>query len=377
MTARTLAPGHLATAARQARRPSGHRGDGGSSGAGHGQRRRVWPVLAAGATALVISCLVAVTIGAADLSAGEVARSVAAHLGLGTSPLRPLPDSVVWSLRVPRVLLAACVGAGLAMCGCVLQALTRNALADPYLLGISSGASTGAVAVLLLGLGTGVLTLAGGAFIGGLAAFVLVLFLAGSGLRQGVGATMTRMVLTGVAVGQLFSAVTSLVLLAAGDADSLRGVTYWLLGSLTGARWESVLLTGAAVTAGVLVCWSRSADLDAMTFGADAAAALGVPVARTRALLLAATALVTAAAVAASGAIGFVGLILPHVVRRLVGTDHRRLLPASALAGAVFLVWADVLARTVLAPQEVPVGVVTALVGVPVFLAVLRQGAPG
>lgn len=338
----------------------------------HGARS-LTAVLVVGVLALGASALVAVTIGAADLSPREVAGSVAAHLGWGTSPLRPLPDSVVWSLRLPRVLLAAAVGAALALCGCVLQALTRNVLADPYLLGISSGASTGAVAVIVLGVGTGVVGLAGGAFAGGLLAFALVMALAATG--RAASASTTRTVLTGVAVGQLFSALTSLTVLAAGDAESLRGLTYWLLGSLTGARWASVGLTTAAVVLGALVCFSRASALDALAFGVDAAAALGVPVGPTRVLLLTTTALVTAAAVAASGAVGFVGLVLPHVVRRLVGTDHRRLLPASALAGAVFLVWADALARTALAPQEIPVGVVTALVGVPVFLVVVRRTA--
>lgn len=335
--------------------------------------RSLTAVLVVGTAALGLSALVAVTIGAADLTPREVAGSVAAHLGLGTSPLRPLPDSVVWSLRLPRVLLAAAVGAALALCGCVLQALTRNALADPYLLGISSGASTGAVAVVVLGVGTGAVGLAGGAFAGGLLAFALVMALATSG--RAASASTTRVVLTGVAVGQLFSALTSLTVLAAGDAESLRGLTYWLLGSLTGARWASVGMTTAVVVLGAAVCFSRASALDALAFGVDAAAALGVSVGRTRVLLLVTTALVTAAAVAASGAIGFVGLVLPHVVRRLVGTDHQRLLPASALAGAVFLVWADALARTVLAPQEIPVGVVTALVGVPVFLVVVRRTA--
>ncbi|NHC14768.1 FecCD family ABC transporter permease [Motilibacter deserti] len=327
--------------------------------------------LGAGVGLLLVSCAVAVCIGAADLSVEQVARSVAAHLGLGTSPLAPLADSVVWQLRLPRVLLAAAVGAALALCGCVLQALTRNVLADPYLLGISSGASAGAVAVLLLGLGAATVGLAGGAFLGGLLAFALVVLLVGSG----VGTSITRVVLTGVAVGQLFAAVSALLLMASGDAQTVRGVTYWLLGSLSGARWSSVALVVALVVVGGLVLWSRSAALDAFTFGADAAASLGVDVARTRWLLFVTTALVTAGAVAVSGAIAFVGLVLPHAMRRLVGTAHARLLPTSAVAGAVFLVWADALARSAFAPQEVPVGVVTALVGAPALLLVLRSVA--
>lgn len=328
-----------------------------------------WDLLVGGVL-LLVSCLFAVGAGAADLSVGDVAGSVASHVGVGDSPLAPLADSVVWQLRVPRVLLAACVGAALGVCGCVLQALTRNVLADPYLLGISSGASTGAVAVLVLGLGTGAISLAGGAFAGGLVAFGLVLVLAGAG---GQATSVTRVVLTGVAVGQLFSALTSLALMWSGDAQTLRGITYWLLGSLASARWEPVGLTAAVLLVCAAVCWSQSTALDAFTFGADAAATLGVPVRTTRAVLLVATALITAVVVAASGAIGFIGLVLPHAVRRLVGASHRRLVPASALAGGIFLVWTDAAARTLFAPQEVPVGVVTALVGVPVFLMVLRR----
>ena len=332
-------------------------------------RARPSHIIAAGCVLLLTSCVLAAGIGAADLGVTEIARSAAAHAGIGTSPLSPLAESVVWQLRLPRVVLAAVVGATLSVSGAVLQGLTRNVLADPYLLGVSSGASTGAVGVLLLGLGAGVLDLTAGAFAGGLAAFALVLVLAGT---AGAGPSLTRVMLTGVAVGQLFSALTSLVLMASGDAQAVRGITYWLLGSLSGARWTSVAVVGTAALLGTLVCWSRAAALDAMTFGADAASALGIDVARTRVVLLVTTAVMTATAVAASGAIGFVGLILPHLVRRLAGAAHSRLLPVCALGGGVSLVWADTLARTAFAPQEMPVGVVTALVGVPAFLAILR-----
>jgi iron complex transport system permease protein len=330
--------------------------------------RASWPL---GAVLLAGSVVLAITVGAADLAPSQVLRSVGAHLGLGRTDLPPLTDSVVWDLRVPRVLLAGCVGAALAVCGCVLQALTRNALADPYLLGISSGASTGAVSVLVLGIGSSAVGLAGGAFLGGLLAFGVVLLLGGD---TGVRTALTRFVLTGVAVGQLASSVTSLILLAGGDAESLRGITYWLLGSLSGARWDGVGVAAAAAVAGlVLTCW-YAGTLDAFTFGPDAAAALGVEVRRVRLVLLSGTALVTAGVVAVSGAIGFVGLVLPHLVRRLTGGAHRRLVPASAFAGAIFLIWADALARSVFAPRELPVGIVTALVGVPAFLVVLARG---
>lgn len=326
-------------------------------------------VLPAGVVLLAASCVVAILLGAGHLPPGGVARSIASHLGWGTTPLSRLADSVVWQLRVPRTLLAAVVGASLAVCGVVLQALTRNVLADPYLLGVSSGASAGAVAVLVLGWGGSVLGQSAGAFVGGLLAFTLVMALSGSGTAS----SMTRIVLVGVAVGQLGSAATSLVLTVSGDADTLRGITFWLLGSLSGARWPDVGVCAAALALGTVLCWSQAGALDAFTFGGDAAAALGIPVGRVRAGLLVVTALMTAASVATVGAIGFVGLVLPHLVRRLVGARHRRLIPTAALTGAVFLVWVDLAARTVFAPQEVPVGVVTALIGVPVFLLVLRS----
>jgi iron complex transport system permease protein len=334
--------------------------------------RRSAVVGAAGAGVLVLSVAAAVTIGSADLSVADVARSVLGHLGLPLRPLAPLQDGIVWQLRMPRVLLAVLVGAGLAVCGAVLQALTGNPLADPYLLGISSGASTGAVAVLVLGLGAGTLALSGGAFLGSLVAFAAVLALAGRSLTSS-----TRVVLAGVAVSQLFGALTSLVVVTSADADSTRSVTFWLLGSLAAANWSSVLACAAVLAAVLVVCWSAALALDAFAFGQEAAASLGVAPARTQLLLLCATALSAAVLVAASGAIGFVGLIVPHAARFLVGARHRVLLPTCALLGGVFLLWADTAARSLFAPQDVPVGVVTAVVGVPVFAAVLRSRRAG
>ncbi|GID29369.1 ABC transporter permease [Paractinoplanes brasiliensis] len=318
--------------------------------------------------ALGLSIATAVTIGVADLSIGEVLRSVAANCGFPVRPLPPLADSIVWDLRLPRVLLAALVGAGLAVCGAVLQALTRNPLADPYLLGISAGASTGAVAVLVLGLGAGAVTLSAGAFAGSVAAFAVALLLAGRRWTQ-----PSRILLAGVATAQLFTAVTSLVMISAASPDSTRSTLFWLLGSLTAASWPSVAVCAALCGGVLLACWTCAPALDAFSFGADIAQSLGFSPARVRALLFALTALLAAGLVAASGAIGFVGLTVPHLVRRLTGSRHRRLLPMSALAGAILLVWADTAARTAFAPQELPVGVVTALLGVPVFALLFRR----
>ncbi|MFI0743235.1 FecCD family ABC transporter permease [Streptomyces sp. NPDC021100] len=318
--------------------------------------------------ALVGSLTAAVRIGTADVGWTDLARVLGARLGLDVEPPPPLPDSLVWDLRLPRALMAALVGASLAVCGTVLQAVTRNALADPYLLGVSSGASTGAVTVVVLGVGANALGTTGGALAGALLAFALLLLL----LRR-TGPDSTRIVLTGVVVGQLFTALTSLVLMASADADTTRAVTHWLLGSMAPARWNTVLACALVTPPGLLVAWLGSNALDGLAFGADTAASLGIGVRRTRMLLLVVTAALTAVAVATVGAIGFVGLIVPHGVRFLVGPAHRVLLPYAALAGAVFLVWTDTVARVAFAPREVPVGVITALLGVPLFLLVLRR----
>ncbi|CQR60252.1 FecCD family ABC transporter permease [Streptomyces leeuwenhoekii] len=322
-----------------------------------------------GLAVLVLSVAVAVTIGPADISTAEVWASVAAHLGAGESGLAPLRDGIVWNLRMPRTLLAAVCGAGLALCGAVMQSLLRNPLADPFVLGVSSGASTGAVTVVVLGVGGGAVSLSAGAFAGALLSFALVLLLSHS-----LGGSMDRVVLSGVAAMQLFSALTSFIVLTSADAETTKGVLFWLLGSLAGADWGQVLLCAVSLAAVLVVCLARATTLDAFAFGEEAAAGLGVHVARARLLLLCATALLTAVLVGCAGAIGFVGLVLPHATRALTGSGHARLLPVTALAGAVFLVWVDTLARTVVDPQEVPVGVVTSLIGVPAFIAVLYRG---
>ncbi|MFD8380501.1 FecCD family ABC transporter permease [Streptomyces sp. NPDC059679] len=322
-----------------------------------------------GLAALLMSVAVAVTIGPADISTGDVWASVAAHLGVGESTLTPLRDGIVWNLRMPRTLLAAVCGAGLAVCGAVMQSLLRNPLADPFVLGVSSGASTGAVAVVVLGVGGGAVSLSAGAFLGALLSFALVLL-----LSHTLGGSTDRVVLSGVAAMQLFSALTSFTVLTSADADTTRAVLFWLLGSLSGAGWGQVLLCALVLAVVLVLCLGYARTLDAFAFGDEAAAGLGVRVARTRLVLLSATALLTAALVSCAGAIGFVGLVLPHATRALTGAGHARLLPVTALTGAVFLVWVDTLARTALDPQEVPVGVVTSLIGVPAFVAVLYRG---
>jgi iron complex transport system permease protein len=324
----------------------------------------LWGVVLA--LALGLSLVVAVTIGPADIRFDEVWISIASHLGVGESPLTVLRDGIVWELRLPRVITAAAVGAGLAICGAVMQAITRNPLADPYLLGLSSGASLGAVGVLLLGVAI-VLPLA--AFAGAVAALAATLLLASA-----LGTiTPTRTVLAGLAVSALASAVTSLVIFWTVTGDSYREILGWLLGSLAGARWPAVAISVIALLVAGIPILLTGRVLDAFAFGDTAAAALGVNVPATRWGLLAASALLTGGMVSVSGSIGFVGLVLPHAVRLIVGPGHRALLPLTALVGAIVLVWADTLARTLFDPRELPVGIVTAILGAPVFAVILAR----
>lgn len=322
-------------------------------------------VVTLGLVLLLVSIGVSMSQGSDPIPLHDVWMALGGRLGLVRSDVPPLESALVLDLRLPRALLAAACGAGLGLSGAVLQSLVRNPLADPYLLGVSSGASTGAVACMVLGVG-GALGLSGGAFLGALVAFGVVMLVA-----RLAGGSTSVVVLAGVAVSQVFSAVTSFVVMVAADANTTRGVLYWLMGSLASSSWADVVRTTLVVAVGMVVCLGCAPALDAFAFGERQAASLGVDVARTRAVLMVTTALVTAVVVAGSGAIGFVGLVVPHIARAVVGARHRPSLPVAAVVGALFLVWADTVARTAFAPVEVPVGVMTALVGGPFFVLVL------
>jgi len=262
--------------------------------------------------------------------------------------------------------LAAAVVALLLACGAVMQSVTRNPLADPYLLGLSSGASLGAVCVVILGVS---FALPAAAFLGALIALFATLSVA----RVGGTITPARAVLSGLAIAQLAAAGTSFVIFWAAKGDSYRQILNWLLGSVAGATWQSVAISlGALVLVGTAILLSAT-RLDAFAFGDTSAASLGINVNRTRWALLGSVALLTGAIVAVSGSIGFVGLILPHLVRGLSGPGHRRLLPLVAVCGALFLVVADTIARTLFDPRELPVGIITAFIGVPVFILLIKR----
>lgn len=339
------------------------------------KRVRTASLLGVFAVILVVSIVVATFVGTANIGPLDVLGIILRRLGLDvlapTPPAPALIDALIWESRLPRVLLAATVGLGLSVSGAVLQSITRNPLAEPYLLGVSSGASTGAVLTIVFSLGTGAYALSAGAFTGALLAFAIVLALIGGGRVS----NPARVVLTGVLVSQFFSAITSFMLMISGDADLTRGFTYWLLGSLGGARWEPLLVASTVTLLGAVACLFFAPALDAFTFGWDTAASLGINTTQARVVLMIMTALMTAAAVAASGTIGFIGLLVPHVVRLLAGGTHRVLLPLCGLGGATFLIWVDLFARSAFTPHEVPVGVITALLGAPVFALVLNRTA--
>lgn len=321
--------------------------------------------------ALVTSMLLAVGLGSVAVPPGVTVRIVVHHLapGLVDPTWQPVQDQIVWAFRLPRALLAVVVGAGLALVGTVLQAAVRNPLADPYLLGVSSGASLGAVLVLVLGPAiVAGLSLSAAAFFGGLLATGLVYLLA----QRGGRIIPSRLILAGVALAYLFQACYSFLLLKT-QPEATQGVLFWLLGSFGGARWSDLTLPALALAAGITALILQARPLNSLLAGDETAVSLGLDVNRFRVQMLVITSLLVGVMVAVSGAIAFVGLIVPHVVRLVVGADHRRVLPTALLTGAVFLVLVDLAARTLDQPAELPLSIVTALVGVPFFLWLLRR----
>lgn len=308
----------------------------------------------------------------ASIAMGAAGLPLHAVLGALAGEGEETARAIVLQLRLPRAVMATLVGGGLAVSGAVFQALLRNPLAEPYILGISGGAAVGAVAAITLGWAMRspwLLPLA--AFAGAVGAIVLVFRIA-----VGVGRTLdTRvLLLAGVVVGAFFNAVI-LLLLTLSDLATLRSAVFWMMGSLSGASWSATALLAAYLVPAAAVLLALARPLNLLAVGEETALYLGTRVERVKVAAYLIASLLVAAAVAASGVIGFIGLIVPHAIRLVWGNDHRLLLPASLLAGAGFLLLADTAARTVAAPMEVPVGVVTALVGVPIFVVLLTRSA--
>jgi iron complex transport system permease protein len=322
-------------------------------------------ILGALAFALVIAVVLGVALGAVALSPADVLSAVSASLRGGESTVS---QTVIMQVRLPRVLLAALVGACLATAGVLYQALFRNALADPYILGVSAGAGLGATIMLVV---TAAATawrfgaVPAGAFVGATLTMLLVVRLATRKDRV----ESASLLLAGIAVSYTLAALTSLLMVW--YRESMQSVVFWLMGGLSGATWEYVLAVALMFAVGFAVAISDMRGLNVMLLGDDRAGHLGVDVERFKIVVLAAGSLLVAAAVSVAGLIGFVGLMTPHIVRLIIGPDHRLLLPASALGGAILLVLADLIARTILAPVEIPVGIVTALAGGPFFLWLL------
>jgi len=322
--------------------------------------------------------LVAVATGSVSLPLRETALIIASRLpGLGDEIVPYWPSSheaIIMSLRLPRVLLAAVVGAALAVAGGSFQGLFRNSMADPYIIGVSSGAALGAALAITLRppvnlLGMGAVPAA--AFAGALATVFTVYSIARTGRQVPVGSLL----LSGVAVGAFLSALVSVVIVF--SRPEMSEIVFWLMGSLVGRGWTHLVVALPYLAAGSAVLLYYARDLNALLLGEEEATHLGVPVERVKKVILAAASLLTAAAVATCGVIGFVGLIVPHIVRLVTGPDHRTLLPVSGVAGALLLVLADLAARTVVRPAELPVGVVTAAIGGPFFLYLLKRSRSG
>jgi iron complex transport system permease protein len=325
-------------------------------------------VLAACTVLLLITMTAAVAIGSVPLSPAAVWQAIADHL-TGHAD-NTVAGVIVWQIRLPRVLLAAVVGAALTTAGATVQVMVRNALADPFLLGVSSGASVGATAVLLLGVfaSLGVWAISVGSVLGAVVAMAAVFLVS----RRGRQLAPTQLILCGVVLAAMFEAVTSYLIFRA-NPQATQSVLFWLMGSFGLASWNQLPIPVVALIAVMAYLLAHARPLNALAMGAEPAASLGIEVARLRRNLFFASSLLAGVCVAVSGIIGFVGLVVPHIVRLMVGSDHRRVLPVGVVFGAWFMVVGDLLARTIVAPQEMPIGVITAFIGAPTLLVLIRR----
>ena len=333
------------------------------------------PVCLALVGVLVLSLLLAVSFGTVSIPLGQVygviLEELRALLPGGTAPAGGSVRDVVWLIRLPRLILAVGVGMGLSVCGAVMQAIVKNPLADPYVLGVSSGAYLGATLAMLLGLGT----ILGGSAMGVLGcAGAFLVSLAVVGLANlGGRANAVKLLLAGSALSAVCSGFSNLFIFILNDDHAASAVVQWSMGSLAGADWQSNGVILPVVLAGTLFFWTQYRNLNLMLLGDESAVTLGTDLHRWRLVYLLVSALLVGFVVYKAGLIGFVGLLIPHVVRMVFGTDHKKLIPLSALLGAIFLIWADVLCRVVLPGNELPIGVLTSLVGAPVFVYLMAR----
>lgn len=331
------------------------------------------------AAAAIVSMVTAAGLGPVSVSPGETVRILLGRIPLigGTIPetWEPLEQNIILGLRLPRVCLGMVVGASLAVCGVTMQALVRNELADPFILGVSNGAAAFATLGMLFGafsfLGTYSLSIS--AFIGSAVTIIFVYTI--SRVRGRIN--ITQLLLSGVAISMIMDGVTNVITLSAPNALGLHNAEFWMAGSLAGARWAYLTLPLAVLVLCMLVLMLNYRGLNLLLLGDESAGALGVNVRRLQKLLVLVASLMAGVTIAVSGSIGFVGLMVPHFTRMIVGGDHKKVLPVSALLGGILVVWVDVAARTVIAPEELPVGILTAIIGGPIFIWMLKRSNRG
>lgn len=326
---------------------------------------------------VILSVLYAVTVGSANLTTKQVYDIILYELfrlGDAQTLSSGAVHDIVWLIRLPRIILAVGVGAGLAVVGSVMQAIVKNPLADPYILGISSGASLGAILSVMVNLTFSFhIDAAVGAFVGALVISFLVILISSIGGRS----TSVKLVLSGVALSSICSAFSSLIVYMARDPERFRTVTFWLMGSLAGADWENNVKVLLIVLVSVFFFITQARTLNLMLLGDDTAVTLGTNLQVYRSIYLMVASLMVGYIVFSSGVIAFVGLIIPHFIRSLFGVDHKKLIPLAALSGSLFLVWADVASRTILPRTEVPIGILISVVGAPVFILLLIRKTYG
>ena len=327
---------------------------------------------------LIISIMIAVTIGSVDISIHEVYNVIGYKLFNRNSYNEPISSpvyDVVWLIRLPRVILAVAVGMGLAVSGVIMQAIVKNPIADPYVIGISSGASLGATLAIMTGVGASLGTNSIGimAFIGALIISFGVMILANIGGK----ATSSKLVLVGMALSSISSSFSSFIIYISNNISGMKDVTYWLMGSLGGANWENISVILPIMIIATLFFWSRYRTLNLMLLGDEVSITLGTDLHKSRHIYLVITSIMIGFAVYSCGTIGFVGLIIPHISRLLFGTDHKKLVPISALLGGIFLVWADVAARSIIPNSEMPIGILISIIGAPCFLYLMIKKSYG
>lgn len=327
---------------------------------------------------LFVSIGLAVTQGSVDISIKEVYSIIfykLFNIGQSENLSNGAVHDVVWLIRLPRIILAIAVGMGLSVVGIVMQAIVKNPLADPYILGVSSGASLGATIAVILGVGSvfGSNAIGITGFIGAFIVSILVLLISNIGGR----ANSIKLLLAGAALSSVCSAFSSFIVYLSDDGDTLKTITFWLMGSLAGAKWEELIFILPIIIIGTIFFITQYRTLNLMLLGDEVSITLGTDLHKYRHMYLLITSLMIGVLVYASGMIGFVGLVIPHIVRMIFGTDHKKIIPIAAILGSIFLIWADVLSRIIIKGTEIPIGILTSIIGAPCFIWLMIRNAYG